>query len=202
MRNLLKASIAAIAVMTAFPAFAVENVVWWDFLSGGDGVRMKALIQRFNEEHKDKIEIKGTTLEWGVPYYTKLQTSAAVGQGPDIATYHLSRLAGAVTAKTVSPIDPKELESVGLKDSDYPPNAIGASTVDKVRYAVPFDVHGEVLYYNKNVLKELGALGPDGKPTGIDTLDGWRALLAKAKTAGKNGVVIASSNGDLRDIYI
>ncbi|MBY5346156.1 hypothetical protein [Rhizobium leguminosarum] len=201
MRNLLKTSIAALAVMIAFPAFAAENVVWWDFLSGGDGVRMKALIQRFNDEHKDKIQIKGTTLEWGIPYYTKLQTSTAVGQGPDIATYHLSRLAGAVSAKTVSPIDPKELEAVGLKDSDYPPNAIAASTVDNVRYAVPFDVHGEVLYYNKNVLKELGALGKDGKPTGIDTLEGWRALLVKAKEAGKNGVVIASSSGDLRDIY-
>ncbi len=49
MRNLLRTSIAALAVTIAFPAFAVENVVWWDFLSGGDGVRMKALIQRFND---------------------------------------------------------------------------------------------------------------------------------------------------------
>ncbi len=79
----------------------------------------------------------------------------------------------------MSPIDPKELEAVGLKDSDYPPNAIAASTVDNARYAVPFDVHGEVLYYNKNVLKELEALGKDGKPAGIDTLEALACALSQ-----------------------
>jgi multiple sugar transport system substrate-binding protein len=70
-KNLFAAS--AIALM-AFPALAQENVTWWDFLSGGDGVRMKALISRFNEEHPD-IKVTGTTLEWGIPFYTKVRTA-------------------------------------------------------------------------------------------------------------------------------
>ena len=32
----------------------VETVVWWDFLGGGDGIRMKKLIDDFNNDHKDK----------------------------------------------------------------------------------------------------------------------------------------------------
>src|SRR3954467_13332955 len=82
---------AAILAFTA-GAQAKETVVWWDFLGGGDGVRMKSLIEQFNSEHKDGIQIQATTLEWGVPFYTKVQTSAAVGEGPDLMTYHLSRL--------------------------------------------------------------------------------------------------------------
>lgn len=201
MRILPKAIMVSAALLLATPAMAVEKVVWWDFLSGGDGVRMKELIQKFNAEHQGKIEIEATTLEWGTPFYTKLQTSAAIGQGPDISTYHLSRLQSGVAAKTLAPIDLKELEAIGLKDSDYPPNSIDAATVDGQRYGVPFDVHGLVLYYNKAILKDLGALGPDGKPMGIDTLEGWHAVLEKAKAAGKTAVVIEASKGDPRTGY-
>ncbi len=76
----LKTLLAAGAMsLASLPAFAQQDITWWDFLSGGDGVRMKALIARFNEEHPD-IKINGTTLEWGVPFYTKVRTSVAVGQ--------------------------------------------------------------------------------------------------------------------------
>ena len=78
-------------------AFAKETVAWWDFLGGGDGVRMKQLISDFNKDHADKIEIQATTLEWGVPFYTKVQTSSAVGEAPDIMTYHASRIPLAVS---------------------------------------------------------------------------------------------------------
>jgi multiple sugar transport system substrate-binding protein len=60
----IKAALLA-AVVFATGAHATETVVWWDFLGGGDGVRMKKLIEDFNTEHKDKIEIQATTLEWG-----------------------------------------------------------------------------------------------------------------------------------------
>ena len=63
-------------------------MIWSDFLGGGDGVRMKKLIEDFNKEHADAIEIQATTLDWACPFYAKVQTSAAVGEGPDMMTYH------------------------------------------------------------------------------------------------------------------
>ena len=63
---------------------------------------MKKLIEDFNTEHAGKIEIQGTTLDWGVPFYTKVQTSAAVGEGPDVMTYHASRIPLAVSQGTLS----------------------------------------------------------------------------------------------------
>ncbi len=92
-KRLLKAAVttAMLAASAGMAAAQTQNVVWWDFLSGGDGVRMKALISDFNKEHPD-IQIQATTLQWGVPFYTKVRTSAAVGEGPDVMTYHLSRI--------------------------------------------------------------------------------------------------------------
>lgn len=50
------------AVMVS-SAQAQEVVQWWDFLSGGDGVRIKELIERSNAEHQGEIEIQATALE-------------------------------------------------------------------------------------------------------------------------------------------
>ena len=63
----LKAALLA-TVLLATGAQAKETVVWWDFLGGGDGVRMKKLLEDFNAEHADSIEIQATTLEWGIPF--------------------------------------------------------------------------------------------------------------------------------------
>ena len=102
-------------------AQAKDTIVWWDFLSGGDGVRMKAMLDEFNKEHAGKVKIQATTLEWGVPFYTKVQTSAAVGQGPDIMTYHESRMPLGVSTGTLSPLTPEELAAAGIKASDFGP---------------------------------------------------------------------------------
>jgi len=101
MKRLFSAAVLA-AVFASPVALATETVVWWDFLGGGDGVRMKKLIEDFNAANAGKIEIQATTLDWGVPFYTKVQTSAAVGEGPDVMTYHASRIPLAVSQGTLS----------------------------------------------------------------------------------------------------
>ena len=72
LRQWLKVAVLATAGAWGLPAHADQTVVWWDFLGGGDGVRMKKLIEDFNSEHKGKIEIQATTLEWGTPFYSKV----------------------------------------------------------------------------------------------------------------------------------
>ena len=181
-------------------AIAQETVVWWDFLAGGDGVRMKALIDAFNQEHQGQIQIEGTTLEWGTPFYTKLQTSAAIGEGPDIATYHLSRIPLAVESSTLSEITDEDLASVGLADDQFTAAAAEAAKVDGVRYAVPFDQHGLILYFNKDMLGEAGMLDANGLPTGLDGMENFEAALAKFSGDGKYG--LAMPTGDrYRAVY-
>ncbi len=63
----LAAGICVAATLVSSTVYAAETVVWWDFLGGGDGVRMKQMIADFNAEHEGKSAIDATTPEWGVP---------------------------------------------------------------------------------------------------------------------------------------
>ena len=196
MKLSIKAALLA-AVMFATGAQAKETVVWWDFLGGGDGVRMKKLIEDFNTEHKDKIEIQATTLEWGTSFYTKVQTAAAVGEGPDVMTYHLSRLPLGVSTGTLSEISEADLATVGLKPADYAPAEWTAAHSGGKLYAVPFDMHSIVLYYNKDMLAKAGLIGADGLPTGLDGIDNFNAAMKKLQAGGAQyGVSIHDAAGD------
>ena len=183
MKLSIKAALMA-AVMFGTGAQAMETVVWWDFLGGGDGVRMKKLIEDFNTEHKDAIEIQATTLDWGVPFYSKVQTSAAVGEGPDMMTYHASRIPLAVSQESLTEITAEDMATMGLSADSFAPATWEAVQVDGKQYAVPFDTHPIVLYYNKDLLEKSGLIGADGLPTGLTGLENFNAALAKLKADG------------------
>ncbi len=195
MRLIKTLLVGTVLGLTALPALAKQDIVWWDFLSGGDGVRMKALIDAFNKEHPD-IQVKGTTLEWGVPFYTKVRTASAVGEGPDVMTYHLSRAPLALQEKVLSEITDKDLEEAGLKKEDFFSAPLEAATHDGKLYAVPFDIHALVLYYNADLLKGSPYLDAEGKLTGIQTMDDFEKALAWAKEKGVETPVTYQSGGE------
>lgn len=172
------------------------NVTWWDFFSGGDGIRMKAIIDKFNETHPN-IQIQPTTLQWGTPFYTKVQTSAAVGLGPDIMTYHLSRLPLGVSTGSLRPFTDAEVASMGLSAKDFPAADWKAAHVDGKLYAIPLDIHSIILYYNKDMLAKAGLLGPDGLPKDLNGLANFDAALKKLTGANgaQYGVSFASLSG-------
>ncbi len=203
MKRLFGAAMVA-ATLSAPMAMATETVVWWDFLGGGDGVRMKKLIDDFNAANTGKVEIQATTLDWGVPFYTKVQTSSAVGEGPDIMTYHASRIPLAVSQSTLTEITPEDMATMGLTAESFAAETWSAVNVDSKQYAVPFDTHPIVLYYNKDKLAEAGLIGADGLPSGLDGLDNFSAALQKLKDAGNEyGIVQVTADGNFafRTIY-
>jgi multiple sugar transport system substrate-binding protein len=181
--------------LTALPALAQQNIVWWDFLSGGDGVRMKALIDGFNKEHPD-IQISGTTLEWGVPFYTKVRTSVAVGEGPDVMTYHLSRAPLGLEEGVLSEITDEDMKNAGLSRGDFFEAPIKAATYDGKLYAVPFDIHAIILYYNADALKGSPYLDDNGKLTGIKTLADFETALKWLKDNGMETPLTYQTGGD------
>jgi multiple sugar transport system substrate-binding protein len=198
-KRILKTALVTTALLTvaAFSAAqAKDTIVWWDFLGGGDGVRMKSLISEFNKEHADTVEIQATTLDWGTPFYTKVQTSAAVGQGPDVMTYHESRIPLGISTGSLSEITPDELKASGIQGSDFEAaNWKAAQGADGKQYAVPLDIHSIILYYNKPLLKAAGLLGDDGKPKGLDGQANWDAALAKLTANGVVGLSVPTADG-------
>jgi len=196
MKHLKSMLLATATMAVAAPALAQTEVVWWDFLAGGDGVRMKALIDRFNEEHPD-ININGTTLEWGVPFYTKVRTSAAVGEGPDVMTYHLSRIPLALEEGVLTPITEADLEAADLSTDDFFERAVeAASGEDGTLYAVPFDIHSIILYYNKSYLEGTDYLDDNGRLTGIGSLESFEAALQAAQENGSSTPLSYQTGGD------
>ena len=202
--GMIKAGLVASVSFFAVAAQAQETVVWWDFLGGGDGVRMKKLIEDFNAEHAGSIKIDATTLEWGTPFYAKVQTSAAVGEAPDVMTYHASRIPLAVEQGVLDPITAEDWAAMGLGEGDFASATWDAVTIDGVQYAVPLDTHPIVLYYNKDLLEKAGMLDADGKPKGLDSKEGFTATLQALKDAGVKfplGSVTADGNFMFRTIY-
>lgn len=194
-RKVLFATLASMA-LTVSAARAEDTIVWWDFLSGGDGVRMKSMLDEFNKEHAGKVKIDATTSEWGTPFYTKVQTAAATGQGPDIMTYHESRMPLGVSESVLSELKPEELAAAGIKASDFSPaNWKAAQGPDGKQYAVPLDIHSIILYYNKDMLKKAGLLGDDGKPKGLDGVANFDAALAKLTANGVYGLSVPNDGG-------
>jgi multiple sugar transport system substrate-binding protein len=199
----LKGALVA-STMFVGAAQAQEVVEWWDFLGGGDGVRMKQLIEEFNAEHAGAIQINATTLDWGIPFYTKVQTSAAVGEGPDLMTYHASRIPLAVSQGTLSAITPDDMAAMGLTPESFASATWDAVNVDGTQYAVPFDTHPIVLYYNKEMLDAVGLIGEDGLPQNLNGIDNFNAALQALKDNGAEwGIAQVTADGGFafRTIY-
>ena len=167
----------------------------WTLLSGGDGARMKALIDDFNASQRG-VRVVSTTLKWGEPFYTKLITSTVVGEGPDIATVHLSRLPNLAGGGVLRPIAAAELGAAGLRGSDYFPRQWEKSRYAGAHYAIPLDLHPLVLYYNKNLVSQAGLLDASGK---LKPIVGYDALTAAFKgvkeRTGKAGLAMESGQG-------
>ena len=200
-RNLVRAALLSTALVgtSVGGALAQETVVWWDFLGGGDGVRMKQLLDGFNAENAGSVTIEPSTLEWGIPFYTKVQTSTAVGEGPDIMTYHASRLPLAVSQNSLTEITAEDLAAMGLSKDSFADATWDAVHVDGKMYAVPFDTHPIVLYYNKDKLAAAGLLDENGKPKNLDGIDNFKAALKAIQDGGtKYGVSTLTANGDFQ----
>ena len=146
----------------------------WTLLSGGDGARMRALVEDFNASQR-AVRVTSTTLKWGEPFYTKLITSSVVGAGPDIATVHLSRLPNLAGGGVLRPIGDAELAAAGLRGSDYFPRQWEKSRYEGRNYAIPLDMHPMVMYYNKTLAGKAGLLDGAGV---LKPIVGYEALTA------------------------
>jgi multiple sugar transport system substrate-binding protein len=192
--------ICLVAGFFSASVYAATELTYWDFLGGGDGVRMKQIVEEFNKSQSD-IHVTESTLTWGEPFYTKVHTAVVSGQTPDVMTYHLSHFAAGILGKDLRPITNEELSQAGLKQSDFQDSIIQRSLDLSKKYGqsdqlfgVPLDIHTLVLYYNKTALKKAGLLGPDGKPTGTESIDAFNKMLGEAKAKTHLLPIAASTN--------
>lgn len=174
-------------------AAAPVEVRMWTLLSGGDGARMRALVERFNASQRE-VRVVSTTLRWGEPFYTKLITATVVGAGPDLATVHLSRMTNLAGGGVLRPITEQELQAAGIAGADFFPRQWDKVQHEGRSYAVPLDIHPLVLYYNKTLAGQAGLLDGAGNLKPLDGIDALTQAfrLVKQKT-GRAGMTMESA---------
>jgi multiple sugar transport system substrate-binding protein len=168
------------------------TISYWNFFTGGDGGRMTELVNNFNKS-QDKIKVEAATLQWGVPFYTKTRAAILSGNAPDMFSFHLSKMPDWGSSDLLRPITEQELESVGLKESDFAPHAWDQAHVNGKLYAVPLDTHTLVLYVNLSLAKKAGLLDENGKLKPINSMDDFMAdMRAIHSKTGASGVEFGS----------
>ncbi|MFF3290448.1 extracellular solute-binding protein [Streptomyces sp. NPDC003023] len=168
---------------------------FWHLFGGGDGVNMRAMLEDFRAEHAD-IGLEAVTLQWGAPYYTKLGMAGAGGRAPELAVLHLARLAGFAPGRLLDPFDLDLLADLGVREQDFPPEIWRRGQVAGKQYAVPFDTHPMVLYYQTEVCEKAGLMtgGRLRAVTGAE--DFADALRAAKKATGLPGLVTETLGPD------
>ena len=181
MKKLLCLVLAMMLAMTVIGALAEEEVIvnengvvenpeaivggehelmFWSLFSGGEGNVMVEFVDNYNATNPE-YTVRNVQLDWG-EYYTKLTTAVAVGKGPDIGISHLAKLPELYDLGVVTALD-DAAAAIDFDWSQVNQNNLAACTIDGSKYAVPLDTHPNVLYYNKDLLKDF--LNEDGTLT-------------------------------------
>jgi raffinose/stachyose/melibiose transport system substrate-binding protein len=143
-------------------------------------------VEIFNERFSD-ITVEFTNTPNGDQYLNKLSTEMAANNVPDIfMTWTAGRLEPFVRAGRVHGLNGIIQNSVVLSDNVNLGNA-SAATFDGTVYAIPNEVAGEVIYYNKAIFAEYG----------LEVPETWEDLKRVIETLNDNGVIpFALTNKD------
>ncbi|MCX5363882.1 extracellular solute-binding protein [Streptomyces sp. NBC_00124] len=171
----------------ALASDADTRVRYWNLFSGGDGANMIAMLDSFRKEHPD-IAVKDSTLQWGNPFYTKLAMAAAGNRAPELGVMHVGRVAGFSPGRLLDPWDEALLARYGVRKADYNPALWNRGVIDGKLYALPLDIHVQLCFYRKDILKKADLLGDDGRMIPVGSTDEWFDVLKKAKQVQKKGL--------------
>jgi multiple sugar transport system substrate-binding protein len=171
-----------------------NTLSYWNLLGGGDGVRMIAMEDVYQQAHRN-VALNSVVLAWGNPYYTKLSLATLGNKPPDVAISHLTRASILARAGLLEPLNESELAPYGLTGNNFTPRAWDMAHTDGTLYAIPLDTHPLVMYYNTDVCKKAGLLDSSGNLKNLDSPDALTAALAAAKkVTGAYGGVISINN--------
>ncbi|ELS52970.1 putative sugar transporter sugar binding protein [Streptomyces viridochromogenes Tue57] len=171
----------------ALASNARTRVRYWNLFSGGDGANMIAMLDAFRKANP-AIEVKDSTLQWGNPFYTKLAMAAAGNRAPDLGVMHMGRVTGFSPGRLLDAWDVDLLAKYGVHKRDFNPRLWNRGVIDGKLYALPLDVHVQLCFYRKDVLKKAGLLGDDGRIVPVTSADEWFDVLKEVRKATKKGL--------------
>src|SRR6266498_203163 len=138
-----------------------KPLVLWHGLTGTDGAVFATLLEQFAKENPD-VCINSEGYPWDI-FFQKYPTATAAGQPPDMVIFHAAEVQQYASQGLMMPLEDIMYADGSIKKDEYNPTLIEQITVDGQTMAVPFDNHGWMLWYNKDIIKNAG-LDPDNLP--------------------------------------
>ncbi|WP_159705555.1 extracellular solute-binding protein [Arthrobacter sp. 18067] len=168
----------------AAQAAAVQDIGFWHLLSGGDGIKMQAMINAANQANPG-FKVHPTVLAWGPPYYTKLAMASAGGRPPEVAIMHASRVPGYAPGGLIDPWDLDLLAENGVTASDFAPRIWEKSQHNGKVFSIALDSHPFVMFYNTDVAGKAGVLGSNGQLQEVSSPEEFKAMALEMQKVTK-----------------
>ncbi len=168
----------------AAQATAFQDIGFWHLLSGGDGIKMQAMINAANQANPG-FKVHPTVLAWGPPYYTKLAMASAGGRPPEVAIMHASRVPGYAPGGLIDPWDLDLLAENGVTASDFAPRIWEKSQHNGKVFSIALDSHPFVMFYNTDVAGKAGVLGSNGQLQEVSSPDEFKAMALEMQKVTK-----------------
>lgn len=131
-----------------------KTITFWTPLTGDDGAYMDEIVKEYNATNPE-IKVKHVITS---DMYTKVSTVLNSGKGiPDLAIIHADRVPGYAKQGVLEPIDSAIKGQPEIKQENYLPQAWSTGNINGTQYTVPLDIHSNVMYYNKDLLKKYNA---------------------------------------------
>ncbi|WP_027092233.1 extracellular solute-binding protein [Cohnella thermotolerans] len=142
------------ALLTGCSSGSSKTITFWTPLTGDDGAYMDQLVKDYNATNPE-YKVKHIVTS---DMYTKISTVMNTGKGvPDLAIIHADRVPGFVKQGLLEPMTNILASQPEIKQENYLPQAWSTGTIDGTQYTVPLDIHSNVMYYNKDLLKKYNA---------------------------------------------
>ena len=142
------------------------NLIYWNGLTGSDGVTMVEMVQQFAEENPE-VSVRIEMMAWAT-YFDKLVTSLVAGNPPDLFLLHHQEIPQFARLGVLMPSDDMFDYAGGpLPADDFAEPIFSATVYDGTRYGVVIDNHGWGFWVN-NELFEAAGLDPTVPPANAE----------------------------------
>lgn len=131
-----------------------NEIVFWNPFTGPDGKNMKAMVDAYNKTNP-KYKVKNISLAEG-DMYAKIPTVVNSKRNiPDLNIVHAERIKQFVDKDMLVPMDNYLSNYPDIKAENYIKAGWDIGSLNNKRYSVPLDVHSFVMYYNKDLVKNM-----------------------------------------------
>jgi sn-glycerol 3-phosphate transport system substrate-binding protein len=187
-----QAASAATAKPTDAPKPASGSKIelqFWTLLGGANADRIQAIVDEFNKS-QDKIVVTNEKQGGYDDLQQKLLASIVAGKPPVITMVDYKYVPYYAQQGVFEPIDNLWTEE---DKKDFIPGLLTDLTFRGKVYAVPFNRSTQGIFYNKDLMKEIG-LDPEKPPETFDQIVAYSKLLQEKK--GKNFWAAFGSEGN------